>query len=138
MWPPTKKEKAIPIAKPLPDGSLRTIKYWVYDHNSLSAVIRIGKNQISVKSPKDLVMFRERDIKLLSRCQIYVLDHIFEEAAKEYTSMIVYIIQHEFWAGALDGMDVHIVNLPEIAYEKALNQGGDCWALILWFRLSID
>ena len=41
MWPPTDKEKAIPMAKPLPDGSLRTIKLWVFDHNSLSAVIRL-------------------------------------------------------------------------------------------------
>ena len=100
------------MAKPLPDGSLRTIKLWVFDHNSLSAVIRLEKVKILVKNPKDLVMFRERDIKLLSRCQIYVLDPMFEEAAKEFTSMIAYIIQNEFWVGALYGMDVHIVNLP--------------------------
>ena len=112
MWPPTDKEKAIPMAKSLPDGSLRTIKLWVYDHISLSAVIRLEKGKILIKNPKDLVMFRERDIKLLSRCQIYVLNDLFEEAAKEYTSMIAYIIKNEFWAGALDGMDVHIVNLP--------------------------
>ena len=111
MWPPTKGERAIPIAKPLPDGSVRTIKYWIYDHNSLSAVIRIEKNQICVKSPKDFVMFRERDIRTLSRCQIFALEDIFEEASKVYTAMVAYIIENEVWAGALDGLDVHIVNL---------------------------
>ena len=41
MWPPTDKEKIIPIARPLPDGSLRSMRYWVYDDNSTTTVIRL-------------------------------------------------------------------------------------------------
>ncbi|KAL4568305.1 hypothetical protein LXL04_023914 [Taraxacum kok-saghyz] len=105
MWPPTDKENVIPIARPLPDGSLRTIEFWVYDSTSLSAVIKTEKNCIRVRNAKDLVMFREHDIKILSRVQITVLDPSFEEAAKDYTSMVAHIINKKFWAGAYDGMD---------------------------------
>ena len=73
MWPPTKKEKVIPIARPLPDGSLRTIKFWVYDHVSLTAVIRLSSNQIRVKNVKDLLMFRENDIMTLSLIGLFCI-----------------------------------------------------------------
>jgi hypothetical protein len=111
MWPPTKKEKVIPMAKPLPDGSLRTIEFWVYDSKSFEAVIKIEKNCIRVRNAKDLVMFREHDIKILSRVQITVLDPSHEEAAKEYTAMVAHIINKRFWAGELDGMDVRLIDL---------------------------
>ena len=111
MWPPIKKEKVISIARPLLDGSLRTIKFSVYDHVSLTAVIRLSKNQIRVNTAKDLLMFCEHDIMTLSRMQIIALENIFAEAAKEYTAMIAQIIEDEIWAGALAGMDVHIVTL---------------------------
>ena len=42
MWPPTKKEKVILIARPPPDGSLRNMKLWVYDDDSTTAVIRLS------------------------------------------------------------------------------------------------
>ncbi|KAL4564637.1 hypothetical protein LXL04_028704 [Taraxacum kok-saghyz] len=76
MWPPTEQEKVIPIARPLPDGSLRTMKFWVYDHNSLTAVIRLPLNPIRVSTAKDffkairenkfhLETARENDIEYL-------------------------------------------------------------------------
>ena len=111
MWPPTNKENVIPIARPLADGSLRTIKFWVYDHNSLTAVIKLSKNQIRVNTAKDLLMFREQDIKTLSQVQIIALEDIFEAAAKEYTAMVAFIIEKECWAGSLDGMDVRVIDL---------------------------
>ena len=77
LWPPVDQEKVVPISRPLPDGSLRTMKYWVYDDASATVVIKLAKNQIRVNNAQDLLMFRENDIKTLSRFQIIVLQDIF-------------------------------------------------------------
>ncbi|CAI9281522.1 unnamed protein product [Lactuca saligna] len=66
MWPPTKQAKRIRLPKCLPEGSLDTIQYWVYDEATVMVVIKLKKNQFRVVDPKDLLKFREHDIHFLS------------------------------------------------------------------------
>ena len=111
MWPPIDKENIIPIAKPLPDGSLREAKFWVYDDVTTTAVIRLPKTQIRLVEAKDLLKFGNKDIKRLSKMQIMCPNPLFEEAAKDYTSMIAVILDNKIWAGALKGLDVQLVTI---------------------------
>ena len=111
MWPPTDKEKIIPIPRPLPDGSLREAIFWVYDDVTTTAVVRLPKTHIRLVEPKDLLKFRLDFITRLSKMQIMCPNNPFEEAAKDYTSMIATILDNRIWAGALNGLDVHVVTI---------------------------
>ena len=112
MWPSTAKAKSVPISKRLPDGTLDTIQFWVYDEATTTVVIRLKSTQIRLVDPKDLLKFGERDIHTLSNFQIMTENSIFEEAAKVFTGMVATIIEKKLWAGALDRTDVHLVTKP--------------------------
>ena len=111
MWPPTNKEKIIPIVKPLADGYLREAQFWIYDEASTTAVIRLPKTQIRLLEPKDLTMFRKKDINKLSTMQIMCPNPLFEEATKDYMTIIATILHNKIWVGALDGLDVQLVTI---------------------------
>ena len=109
MWPPTDKVKSVPISKPLSDGSLHIMQFWVYDEATSTVVIRMEKTQIRLIDLKDLLKFGEHDIKKLASKQIMTDNLIFEPAAKAFTLMGATIVDKRLWAGALEDADVHLV-----------------------------
>ena len=50
------------------------------------------------------------DIHHLSLHQIIVVEEIFEQATKEYTSMVAEIINKRMWNGAMGKADVMVVD----------------------------
>ncbi|KAL4573627.1 hypothetical protein LXL04_020440 [Taraxacum kok-saghyz] len=101
MWPPT--------AKRLPDGTLDSMRFWVYDEATSTVVIRIYKTKIRLVDPKDLLKFGERDIRRLASMQIMTENLIFESATKAFIGMVVTIVEKKLWAGVLENADVHLV-----------------------------
>ncbi|XP_076954749.1 protein FAR1-RELATED SEQUENCE 5-like [Bidens hawaiensis] len=97
MWPPTDKVKSIPISKRFPEGALDEMKFWTYDGVTTTVIIRLNKRQYRLVDPKDLLKFREKDLKTLSRFQI-TAEPLYEPAAKEYTGMVGVIIREGLWA----------------------------------------
>lgn len=109
MWPPTKQMKEIPIIQHFRDGSLQDMEYWVFDEATATAVIKFPTGVFRVVTAKDLIQFGERDIHTLARHKIVVKNEILEVAAKEFTSMIVEIINKKMWLGAMGRSDVLII-----------------------------
>ncbi|CAH1428594.1 unnamed protein product [Lactuca virosa] len=101
--------KEIPILQHFRDGSLHDMEYWVFDEATATVVIKFPTGVFRVIEAKDLLKFGEREIHTLAQHQIVVKNDILESAAKEFTSMIVEIINKKMWSGAMEGSDVLII-----------------------------
>ena len=110
MWPATDQVKQIPILQNHPDGSLRTMQYWVFDETTASAVIKLEKGCIRLYEKRHLLQFGKWDIHQLSHHQIKVAEDIFEPAAKEYATMVIDIINKRKWNGAMGKPNVIVVD----------------------------
>ena len=56
-----------------------------------------------------MLQLGERDIDTLDHRQILCHEEIFDAAAKEFTSMIVEIIEKKMWLGEMGRSDVLVV-----------------------------
>ena len=110
MWPATKQVKQFPVLQGFQDGSLSSLECWVYDENTSGAVIKLKNGCIRLYDRRDLLQFRKWDIHYLSNFQIKVVEDIYEEGAKVYTTMVAEILSKRMWNGAIGQMDVMIVN----------------------------
>ena len=110
LWPATAQVKHILVPQNCPDGSLHSMLYWVYDETSDAVVFKLKEDCIRLYDKRDLLMFGERDIHHLARCQIVVFDELFEPAAKEYTRMVATIIDKMIWNGAMGRSNVLVVD----------------------------
>ncbi|CAI9266315.1 unnamed protein product [Lactuca saligna] len=57
MLPPTKQAKRIMLHKCLPEGTLVSMQFWVYDESIAPKVIQLKKSQYRIVDPKDLLRF---------------------------------------------------------------------------------
>ncbi|KAJ0735218.1 hypothetical protein HanPI659440_Chr11g0429621 [Helianthus annuus] len=83
MWHATKQTKTVPLLKELPDNSLKDMKFWMYDSVTGQAVIVCENTEHRIVDAKDLMRFRENDIKLLAKTHIRS-DHQYEVCAKSF------------------------------------------------------
>ena len=63
-------------------------------------------------SAKDLLRFRERDIRTLSRHQIICRKDVMEAAAKVFTGMVATIINGRLWMGSMGMSDLKLFEKP--------------------------
>ncbi|CAI9302871.1 unnamed protein product [Lactuca saligna] len=108
--PATKKQKEIPIPQHFHEGYLDDMKFWAYDDETTTATIKF-KNQehvLRLISAKDLLRFRERDIRTLARHQIICRKDAMEAAAKEFTAMVATIIKGRLWMGSMGTSDMRL------------------------------
>ena len=110
MWPATNQVKQIPVLQSYPGGSLSSMEYWVFDETTTSVVIKLKNGCIRLYDRRDLFQFRRWDIHHLSLHQIIVAKEIFEQAAKEYMSMVAEIINKRMWNGAIGQAYVMVVD----------------------------
>lgn len=134
MWPPTNQVRRIPIVQNFRDGLIRSMLYWVYDETIASAIIKIPECVFRLYDKQDLLQFGKWDIHYLAQHQIQVAEDIFETTAKEYTSMIIVIIEKHMWLGSMGRSDVLIIEKHWINASPKPR-----WRLlghILWFVLG--
>lgn len=105
MWPPTKQMKEIHIPQHLHEGHMDTMEFWAFDEATATIAI---KSVLLLEDAKDLLRFRERDIHTMGSHQIYSKTELLEPGAKEFTSMVVTIIEKRLWLGAMGKMDVKL------------------------------
>ena len=110
MWPATSHVKQIPVLQNYPDGSMKSMLYWVFDETIASTVIKPQDGCIQLYDKRDLFQFGRWDIHQLSLHQIKVAEDIFEPDAKEYTSMVADIIKKRMQNGAMGRSDVILVD----------------------------
>ena len=109
MWPATDQLKSIPLPNALPAGTLDTLQGWVYDTETTEVVIQTAFRNFRMANPKDLFRFTKQDILKLSMEKLHVNNEIFEADAKEWTSMLLKIIDHGWYVGALYRTVKHLV-----------------------------
>ncbi|CAI9302845.1 unnamed protein product [Lactuca saligna] len=110
MWPPIKQAKKILLPIRLPEGTLDSMQFWVYDESTALTVINLKKSQYRIVDPKDLLKFGERDIRTLPHFQIILENELFEVVGKAFTRMVATIIERKLWVGAFDQSNVHLVD----------------------------
>ncbi|KAJ0556943.1 hypothetical protein HanIR_Chr07g0319511 [Helianthus annuus] len=91
-WPPTDKEKTIPLVKKIPKGALKTMNFWAYDERLGQAVI-ICDDDVSFRlvDQVDLLNLDRDDLEVLARNQIRVTEK-YEEVAKGWTAVVASVI----------------------------------------------
>ena len=109
MWPATTQLKSIPLPDALPPGTLNTLKGWVYDIETTEVVIQTAFRNFRMANPKDLFRFSKQDIMKLSLKQLECDNDMFEADSKEWTSMLLRIIEHGWYAGVLYGTGKRLV-----------------------------
>lgn len=82
----------------------------MFDETTAFAVIKLEKGCIRLYDKRDLLQFGKWDIHQLSHHQIKVVEDLFEPAAKEFTAMVVEIIDKRMWNGAMGKSDVLVVD----------------------------
>ena len=92
MWPAIKQVKQFPVLQGFSDGSLSSLECWVFDETTSGAVIKLKNGCIRLYDRRDLLQFRKWDIHYLSNFQIKVVEDIYEEGAKVYTTMVAEIL----------------------------------------------
>ena len=112
MWPKTDHFTAIPLPEAMPDGTLDTLDFWVYDEETTTVVIQTSHRTFLLINPEDLLRFRQSAIARLAMTQLIVDKTLFEEAAKEWTSMVAQIMYNGIHAGPLYGTGVKLVIKP--------------------------
>ncbi|MFS7936540.1 hypothetical protein Hanom_Chr05g00416771 [Helianthus anomalus] len=91
IWPPTNKEKIIPISRKFEKGILNNFKFWAYDPKMTEAVIVTQEQSIRIPNSYDLMSFHEEDILVLSSHQIRC-NNKYKVCAKELTSAAANIL----------------------------------------------
>ncbi|KAJ0614980.1 hypothetical protein HanIR_Chr02g0068751 [Helianthus annuus] len=91
-WPPTDKEKTIPLVKKIPKGALKTMHFWAYDERLGQAVI-VCDDDVSFRLVDlvDLLNLAQEDLEVLARNQIRVTEK-YEEVAKGWTDVVASVI----------------------------------------------
>ncbi|KAJ0876776.1 hypothetical protein HanPSC8_Chr11g0492311 [Helianthus annuus] len=97
MWPATKQTKTVPLLKELPDDSLKDLRFWMYDPVTGQVVIVCENAEYRIMDTRDLMHFRENDIKILSKT--HKSDPKYEVYAKSYTGAIAQIMLFKLWSG---------------------------------------
>ncbi|KAF5783129.1 hypothetical protein HanXRQr2_Chr11g0504321 [Helianthus annuus] len=97
IWPPTNKEKVIPLTKKFEKGILRNFRFWAYDPTLAEAVIVTEEQSIQIPNSYDLMSFHEEDILILSNHHIQTPEK-YEECAKSWTSAAANILKHYLFA----------------------------------------
>ena len=82
---------------------------WVRNEATASAVIKFADGVFRVVDKKELSQFGERDIYTMAHHQIVCNREIFEVAVKEFTGMIVDIIEKKMWLGTMGRFDVLVI-----------------------------
>ncbi|CAI9288719.1 unnamed protein product [Lactuca saligna] len=84
LWPATKKQKEIPIPQHFHEGYLNDMEFWAYDDETATATIKFKNREhvLRLINAKDLLRFRERDIRTLARHQIICRKDVMEATAK--------------------------------------------------------
>ncbi|MFS7937714.1 hypothetical protein Hanom_Chr05g00430921 [Helianthus anomalus] len=94
-WPPTDKEKTIPLVKKIPNGALRTIHFWAYDEwLGQSVIVCDGEESYRLTDPIDLLNLNQENLEILARSQIRVTEK-FEFVAKDWTSAVAGVLQNK-------------------------------------------
>ncbi|CAI9263467.1 unnamed protein product [Lactuca saligna] len=89
-------------------------KLWIlnqaYDDETATAAIKFKDREqvLRLISAKDILRFRERDIRTLSHHQIIVRKDVMQAAAKEYIGMVVTIINGRLWMGSMGKSDLKL------------------------------
>nr|KAJ0226544.1 hypothetical protein LSAT_V11C100003850 [Lactuca sativa] len=114
LWPATKKQKDIPIPQHFQEGYLDNMEFWAYDDETATAAIKFKDQErvLRLINAKDLLRFRERDIRTLARHQIICRKEIMEAASKEYTAMVATIINGSLWMGSMGRSDLRLFEKP--------------------------
>ena len=114
LWPATKKQKEIPIPQHFQEGYLDNMEFWAYDDETATAAIKFKDQErvLRLINAKDLLRFRERDIRTLARHQIICRKDVMEAAAKEYTAMVATIINGRLWMGSMGRSDLRLFEKP--------------------------
>ncbi|KAJ0637328.1 hypothetical protein HanOQP8_Chr17g0672521 [Helianthus annuus] len=87
-WPPTNKEKTIPLVKKIPDGSLKTMHFWAYDETLGQALIVCDDDVKSrLTDQVDLLNLNLENLEVLAQNQIRSTEK-YEGAAKQWTAAV--------------------------------------------------
>ncbi|CAI9300219.1 unnamed protein product [Lactuca saligna] len=72
LWPATKKQKENPIPQHFHEGYLDDMEFWAFDDETATAAIKFKNREhvLRLISAKELLHFRERDIRTLADHQI--------------------------------------------------------------------
>ncbi|CAI9261929.1 unnamed protein product [Lactuca saligna] len=110
LWPATKKQQEIPIPQHFHEGYLDNIEFWAYDDETATAAIKFKNREhiLRLINAKDLLRFRERDIRTLASHQIICRKDVMEAAAKEFTAMVATIINGRLWMGSMGSSDLRL------------------------------
>ncbi|MFS8025119.1 hypothetical protein Hanom_Chr16g01471171 [Helianthus anomalus] len=88
-WPPTDKEKMIPLVKKIPKGTLKTLHFCAYDERLGQAVMVCdGDVSFYMVAQVDLLNLAYEDLEVLARNQIRATEK-YEEIAKGWTAAVV-------------------------------------------------
>ncbi|CAI9260723.1 unnamed protein product [Lactuca saligna] len=98
LWPATKQLKDIPIPQHFHEGYLDNMEFWAYDDETATASIKFKNKETLMRliCEKDLLKFRENDIRNLVLHQIICKKEVMEAVAKEFTGMLAPIINGIF------------------------------------------
>ncbi|KAJ0726026.1 hypothetical protein HanPI659440_Chr12g0465591 [Helianthus annuus] len=103
IWPPTDKEKIIPLTRKFEKGILKNLKFWAYDLKMVEAVIVTEEQSIRISNSYDLMSFQEEDILVLSNKQIRCHEK-YKVCAKEWTTAAANIIRHHLFADPMTNL----------------------------------
>ncbi|CAI9300246.1 unnamed protein product [Lactuca saligna] len=114
LCPATKKQKEIPNPQHFHEGYLDDMEFWAYDDETATAAIKFKNREhiLRLISAKDLLRFRENDIRTLAHHQIICRKDVMEAAAKEYTAMVATIINGRMWMGSIGRSDLRLFEKP--------------------------
>ena len=92
-WPPTNKEKTIPLVKKIPAGALKNLQFWAYDETSGQAVI-VCDNGVSyhLNDQTDLLNLDRENLEVLARHQIRATEK-YEVIAKDWRSAVAGVLR---------------------------------------------
>ncbi|MFS7919541.1 hypothetical protein Hanom_Chr03g00213851 [Helianthus anomalus] len=97
IWPPTDKEKIIPISRKFAKGILKNFNFWAYDPKMAEAAIVTEEQLIGIPDTFDPTSFHEEDILVLNQHQIRT-NNKYEECAKSWTDAVTNIVRNRLFA----------------------------------------
>ncbi|MFS7997275.1 hypothetical protein Hanom_Chr12g01139771 [Helianthus anomalus] len=97
IWPPTNKEKIIPLARKFEKGILINFKFWACVLKMAEAVIVTNEQSIRIPNSYDLMSFHEEDILVLTSQQICCHEK-YEVCQKEWTAVAANILKNLLFA----------------------------------------
>ncbi|MFS7999320.1 hypothetical protein Hanom_Chr12g01164681 [Helianthus anomalus] len=87
-WPPTDKEKTIPLVRKIPKGALKSMHFWAYDDRLGQVVIACDDEMgFRMVDQVDLLNLAYEDLEVLSRNQIRAAEK-YEEISKGRTATV--------------------------------------------------